>query len=61
MSKTVRALFNGTLREIEVENHPYIETYIKVSSILNRLDNNKYSNYCPKGLKSSEENLYFYV
>ena len=55
-SKTRRALFTRPYRKTYTNNYPNIETYVKFSSILNRLIPRKHSKFCPMiGFKSTIE------
>ena len=53
--KKGRALFTRPYRKNYTNNYPNIETYVKFSSILNRLIPRKHSKYCPIGFKSTIE------
>ena len=54
-SKTGRALLTRPYRKNFTNNYPNIETYVKFSSILNRLIPRKHSKCCPIGFKSTIE------
>ena len=54
-SKNRGLLFSGLYRENESEDHPYIETYVKLQTCSNHLIPNLINLTCRKDLKSSPE------
>ena len=57
--KIVTSFFRGSYRKYEMEGHPYMKTYVKISSICNQLIYSLYLKYCLFTFKSSFKKTYF--